>query len=85
MKNLLMVGLLVVVWGCSYSAEKYIEDPKTILQDPFSVNHQQALDDLEKAYLKKDINYADYLDQKRQLEEDYQKELQHREKMIRDY
>jgi hypothetical protein len=85
MKRFLMVIFALVIGGCSYGTEKikgYVEDPKTILEDPVSVNHQQAMDDLESSYLQKKITYAEYLEKKKQLEDDYQKQAQGRQDII---
>jgi phage shock protein A len=85
MKRFFAVIFILVVGGCSYGSEKikgYMEDPKTILEDPLSVGHQQAMDDLESTYLQKKITYAEYLQKKKQLEDDYQKQAQGRQDII---
>lgn len=85
MKRLGIVLAFVFLAGCQYSSERiktYIDDPKTILEDPLSVEHQEAIDALERDYLQKKITYADYLDGKRQLEEDYSRGVQGRRDII---
>ncbi|MCK5214548.1 MAG: hypothetical protein KAR05_04275 [Candidatus Omnitrophica bacterium] len=75
----LFILLVLFAVGCSNGGSRikmYMDDPKTILEDPMSVNHQDALDNLESRYLRKEITYAEYLKKKRQLEEDYAKEAQ---------
>ena len=80
MKNRLIVLILVfLAGGCASTTERIesiVDDPGTILQDPGFANYQQKLDDLEKQYLQKKITYAEYLEQKNKIEEDYAKEVQ---------
>ncbi len=86
MRRILTIVLLGgLVGGCAYGQEKirgYLDDPKTLLEDPLSVEHQRALDDLERAYLHKEISYADYLERKRRLEEDYARAVKERRDTI---
>ena len=85
MKNIVLFCLIFVLVGCTYKGEKistYVDDPKTIFQDPLSVKHQKALDELERKYLRKDITYAEYIESKKKMEEDYVKEVQAREAII---
>ena len=76
MKKILFYCLVVLCAGCAHSWETYVEDPKTLLEDPLTVNHQAALDDLESRYLHKEMTYAEYLDRKKRLEEDYAEKVQ---------
>jgi len=59
-----------------------VEDPGTLLQDPGFANYQQKLDDLEKQYLQKKITYAEYLEQKKKIEEDYEREVKKQKNSI---
>ena len=85
MKNVLSLCLLMFVLGCANKFATYVEDPKTIFEDPLTVNQQDALDKLEKQYLHKKLTYAEYVDRKKQLEEDYARKVQQRKEKIDDY
>ena len=79
---LLITALLICVVGCQYSGpglKGYLDDPSTILEDPLSVQHQDQLDDLESSYLKKEISYAEYIEQKQRLENDFVRDVRKRE------
>ena len=79
MKNLWIVLFVFFVAGCASTTERLesmVDDPRTILQDPGFANYQQKLDDLEKQYLQKKITYAEYIEQKKKIEEDYSGEIQ---------
>jgi len=87
MKKLFLIGLALMILGCSYGGDKiqgYLDEPRTLFEDPVSVEHQQALDDLERVYLRKEITYAQYLEKKKRLEEDYVRDIRGRETMIGD-
>ena len=85
MKKIMVFCFIAFIVGCTYEGTKigcYVKDPSTLLEDPLSVNHQQALDDLESSYLNKEITYAEYVKQKQQIEDDYQEKVQTRTKII---
>ena len=83
MKKAVVTLLLLVMIGCSSEkVQSYLSDPGTLLQDPLSVNHQKALDELEGAYLRKEMTYAEYLQKKKQLEEDYSRAATARKNII---
>ena len=85
MKRILMILLALGLAGCTFGGEKvksYLEDPKSFFEDPLSVKHQQRLDDLERQYIRQQITYAQYLEQRRALQEEYAREVQHREAII---
>lgn len=85
MKRILILCFLIVLVGCTYEGKKistYVDSPRTLLEDPLSVDHQQALDNLESDYLQKKITYAEYLKEKQQLEDDYTREVQSRRDII---
>ncbi len=80
--------ILAVFSGCSAGTERiktFITDPPSLLQDPHYAQHQTAMNDLEKEYLHKQITYAEYLEKKKQLEEDYTREVQARERDMGDF
>lgn len=85
MKTYGIVFLIVALTGCASSGNRikgYLDDPVTILEDPVSVDHQEALDDLERSYLHKEISYAEYLEQKGRLEDSYAQQINKRQKII---
>ena len=78
MKNILVVLLSFLVVGCAETTqriESIVDDPGTIFQDPGFANYEQKLNALEKRYLQKEITYAEYLEQKNQIEENYDREI----------
>lgn len=77
MKNIFFVVLMFVMMGCSAGKEKletYIDEPGTILKDPNFTSYKEESDALEKQYLRKKITYAEYLDKKKELDDNYAKE-----------
>ena len=76
MKNIFIVLALLFLAGCAERLESLMDDPGTILQDPGFANYQQKLDDLEKLYLDKKITYAEYLERKKKIDDDYAQETQ---------
>ena len=85
MKRPIVVLLSLTLMGCAYKGqtlETYIEEPDTILKDPHFASYQDQADSLEKDYLNKKITYADYVEQKKQLDEKYNKEVDHRESVM---
>jgi len=85
MKFFILILSCLLVSACSYGEQriqKVMDDPIELLKDPLTVEHKQAMTDLEQAYLNEDITYAEYLEQKKQLEEDYTRQVQKREAWI---
>ena len=85
MNKIMVFCFILFIVGCTYEGTRistYVNKPRTLLQDPLSVNHQQALDDLENSYLHKEITYAEYVKQKQQLEDDYQGKVQARTEIV---
>ena len=74
------VGVILVLFlaGCTFG----VEDMGTLMKDPHYTQHQQALDDLEHAYLKKQISYSEYQQKKKELEDQYTAEVKIREEKI---
>ena len=79
MKTIIILSFCALLMGCSYGIEDYINDPRTILSDPLTVDHRQAVNDLERSYLRKEMTYAEYLHEKKEIEEDYARDVQKRE------
>ncbi len=85
MKKLMILVFCCWVLGCSHTMGSYIDDPKTLLEDPVSVEHQKALDELESAYLNKEMTYSEYLTKKNALEDGYSQKVQKRKEIIESY
>jgi hypothetical protein len=82
--GLLMLSLL----GCSQGGagfQSMIDDPRTILKDPHYAAYQQNLDDLERRYLRREITYVKYLEEKKQFDDTYDQEVKEREGIIGGY
>ena len=78
MRKVFIFLCFVFLAGCASTTERIesmVDDPGTILQDPGFAGYQQKLDDLEKQYLEKKMTYAEYLEQKNKIEEDYAKDV----------
>ena len=79
MKKIIGFSLILLLAGCSsYDVEKV----ESFVKDPHFAQHQQALDDLEHRYLQKQISYSDYQQKKKELEDNYDKEVKIREEKI---
>ncbi len=86
MKNLVMVVLTIMLMGTGCSSQKimgYIDEPQTILKDPHYEEHKAKLEQLEKSYLAGEMEYDQYLLKKKEMEDEYAKEVQEREAIIR--
>lgn len=85
-KKMILFFLMSVLAGCTYAGERelgdYIHEPSTIVQDPHFANYKGELDALEKEYLDKKITYAQYLEQKIVLDDQYNKEVMERSQKI---
>jgi len=68
--------------GCAERLETYIEEPATIIQDPHFAEYEKKQQALEHQYLQKEITYAQYLEKKGELEDQYTKEVDDRNKVI---
>ena len=84
--NIMIIILSVsFLAGCTYTGqnlEKYIDEPGTILADPHYGSYQQQGDNLERQYLEKKITYAEYVEQKKMLDDKYSKDVKKRDSII---
>ncbi len=71
--------ILALLTGCSYGMETIIDAPGVVLKDPHYAGHVKKMENLERRYLQKEINYAEYLEEKKRLEETYIREVRERE------
>lgn len=79
MRILLIFLLVIFLTGCTYDEAKRLT---TFMEDPHYAQYKKQLDSLEKSYLDKEISYAEYLRRKEQIDEQYTKEVQKRERII---
>ena len=79
MNKLLCFCLVLFLAGCTTVGT---EEVKNIVTDPHFAGYQRNMDELESFYLKGEINYADYLKKKKQMEDEYNKEVKQRENII---
>ena len=75
-KNLLLF-LIIILFGCAYGQD-YLDNPKSFIRDPHFTAYHEKRDNLELQYLRKEITYAEYVQQKDALDETYAKEVQER-------
>ena len=74
-----LLSILAILAGCSsYNADNLSD----FLKDPHFAKHQEALDELEHEYLQKKITYAEYQTRKKDLENNYDREVKIREGKI---
>ena len=78
MKRIGALLLVLFLSGCSFG----VQDMESLVKDPHYAQHQQAIDDLEHAYLKKQISYSEYQQKKKELEDKYTAEVKIREEKI---
>jgi hypothetical protein len=84
MKNIFIILALLFLTGCAEKFQSLVDDPGTILQDPDFTNYQQRLDSVEKEYLDKKITYAEYLERKNKIEEDYARQTKEQKQSLED-
>ncbi len=81
-----LLFLTLALAGCTYAGERelgdYIHEPSAIVQDPHFANYKGKLDAIEKEYLEKKITYAQYLEQKTALDDQYTREVKERDEKI---
>ena len=75
-----MLGMLVL-FGCTYGQD-YLDNPVSFIRDPHFSEYKDNRDDLESSYLRKEITYAEYIEQKDKLDLTYTKEIQERDSVI---
>lgn len=77
MKKFIFCFCLVFVLGCA------VQGPiKNIITDQQFAGYKAELEQLEKDYLHKKITYAQYLQEKKRVEEGYQKKIDARRDLI---
>jgi hypothetical protein len=79
MKKTMLVVSAIFMMGCSAN---YLENPQYIVKDPHFEGYQTKKDAIETRYLDKEITYAQYLEDVKALDQEYSKEVQHREDAI---
>ena len=76
----------VFLAGCTYEGnlDNFLEDPRSIIQDPHFTDYQEKRDQLESDYLNKKITYVEYVEGMDELDAIYTKEVKERESVIMD-
>jgi hypothetical protein len=85
MKRAVALVLVCIAAGCAYQGKtigEYLEDPKTIIQDPHYMEYRSKRDQIEADYLNKKITYSDYLNAIKELDQNYTKEVYERNEII---
>ncbi len=81
----LFLLILTGLTGCSVGQEKletYLDNPETFIKDPHFAEYQANMDALESEYLAKKITYAEYIERKKELEDQYTKEVEERNEIL---
>ena len=81
MKKSLLLFCMIVLFGCTYGQD-YLKNPSSFIRDPHFTEYKNKRDDLERSYLHKEITYAEYIEQKNKIDEQYSKEVQERNSKI---
>lgn len=84
-KNVTILIFIFFTFGCTYEGRTlvdFLEDPRAIIKDPHFEEYKTKRDDLESQYLRKEITYAQYVEQMDELDERYAKEVQERNEKI---
>ena len=77
MKKYFLILIVLFFIGCNY-----LDNPETLLKDPHYSGYKEKSDALEHEYLQGKIAYPQYLERKKQLDDDYAKEVQDRNAKI---
>lgn len=81
MKKIILLLCMLVLFGCSYGQD-YLRNPSSFIRDPHFTEYKNNRDDLERSYLHKEITYAEYIEQKNKVDEQYTKEVQERNSKV---
>lgn len=83
MRQTVIFLCLIFLTGCAEKIESIIDDPGTLLKDPGFAGYQQRLDELESRYLRKEMTYAEYLEKKKAIEDNYEQEVKKQEESLK--
>jgi len=81
MKKSTLLLCMLVLFGCSYGQD-YLRNPGSFIRDPHFTEYKDKRDNLERSYLHKEITYAEYIEQKNKIDEQYSKEVQERNSKV---
>ena len=86
MKRLLLMMCMIALAGCSsYGADQvrvFINDPPGLLKDQEYAQYRKDLNEAERQYLNKEITYAQYLEEKKDIENGYSQQIQERQESL---
>ena len=87
MKRVVFLLFSLFLAGCTYQGKplhEYLEDPRSIIQDPHFTEYKAKRDNLEHLYLTDQISYVDYVKQIDDLDNTYTKEVKERNAKLQD-
>ncbi|OGX28084.1 MAG: hypothetical protein A2787_04890 [Omnitrophica WOR_2 bacterium RIFCSPHIGHO2_01_FULL_48_9] len=77
-----MKKYLLILMACFFASCSYLNNPETLLQDPHYAAYKDKSDALGHEYLQGKIAYPEYLERKKQLDDNYSQEVQDRNAKI---
>ncbi|OGX37099.1 MAG: hypothetical protein A3C36_01060 [Omnitrophica WOR_2 bacterium RIFCSPHIGHO2_02_FULL_52_10] len=81
MNKILVLMCALMLSGCAYGRD-YLENPEKFIRDPHFTEYKNKRDALESSYLRKEITYAEYIEQRDRLDDKYDQEVQKRTSVI---
>ena len=81
MKKIIFVLAVFLVGGCS-NMDSYFKHPETAFKDPHFLEYQKKSEELESLYLRKALDYNEYQERQKQLNEEYEQQVEEREAII---
>ena len=85
MRKFLILSICIFLAGCNYGGEgfqTYLEDPQAFIKDPHYKHYQENKAELERQYLNEEISYVDYIQQKQEMDDNYNMEVERRRSII---
>jgi hypothetical protein len=82
MKKQWLLVCVIFLAGCAESLETYVNDPSEIIRDPHFKQYEQSLAALESDYLNKKITYAEYVEKKKEIDDQYTQEVEERNDVL---
>jgi hypothetical protein len=82
MRKEFLLVCMIFLGGCAESLETYVNNPSEIVRDPHFKQYEQSLAGLESDYLNKKITYVEYVEKKKQMDDQYTQEVEERNDII---
>ncbi len=83
--SILFLICVALAAGCSFGerpVQSFIENPPKVLRDPAFTEYQEQLEALESRHLAGEISYAEYVAEQKEIQEDYDRQVRHRDIII---